>query len=604
MVVIMLSLTPGWPFSIEEAKHFYANFGKKKGFGIITRDSRKLNGTIDRFKLSCSREGSPRRSTDKLFRLRPTQKVNCPAGMWLSKVDIGYVVTKLVLEHSHDMVPTMMGCQFHCNKIISPSVKRRLQIIEQAGIPIAKNYNSVVVEAGGYDKMAFTQQDCKNYLFKERHLQLGTSDGVAVQEFLTESMRNDKDFIYLMDLDEESRICSIFWADARARAAYESFGDVVTFDTTYRTNKYGIPFAPFVGVNHHGSSILLGCGLLANEKVETFVWLFKSWLNCMQGVPPQAIITDQCSAMRKAIQIVFPGIHHRWCQHHITSKLGTKLGSHKEYKEIKQKFDKAVYDSLQREEFEELWGEMVSSHNLEDNKWLKKLFRERGMWGPAFVKDSFWAGMSTTTQPSEGVNALFDGFVTPCTSLTIFIQQYQAAVAKKAQKEVELDFRSASSTIECVSDFNVEMQFQSKYTHDMFKKVQEQMIRQLFRYPKLISNEGGKKRYEVQDKIKKHNYCRRVTYVVEFEKETSTITCGCLLFDFQGIYADMHSVFWQWKKWRKFIRDIFWIVGEKIFGASIHMSSDREKVVQQCMKEMRQKIDMLQQVTVPLRKTV
>ncbi|OMO60076.1 FAR1-related protein [Corchorus capsularis] len=150
-------------------------------------------------------------STDKLFRLRPTQKVNCPA---------------------------------------------------------AKNYNSVVVEAGGYNKMAFTQQDCKNSLLKERCLQLGTSDGVAVHEFLTESMRNDKDFFYLMDLDEESRVCSILWVDARARAAYESFGDVVTFDTTYRTNKYGIPFAPFVGVNHHGSSILLGCGLLANEKVE------------------------------------------------------------------------------------------------------------------------------------------------------------------------------------------------------------------------------------------------------------------------------------------------------------------------------------------------
>lgn len=39
---------------------------------------------------------------------------------------------------------------------------------------------------------------------------------------------------------------------------YESFGDVVTFDTTYLPNKYGMPFARFVGVNHHGQSILLG----------------------------------------------------------------------------------------------------------------------------------------------------------------------------------------------------------------------------------------------------------------------------------------------------------------------------------------------------------
>ncbi|KAH9681061.1 hypothetical protein KPL71_026797 [Citrus sinensis] len=37
----------------------------------------------------------------------------------------------------------------------------------------------------------------------------------------------------------------------RSRAAYKHFGDVVTFDTTYLTNKYDMPFDRFVGVNHH-----------------------------------------------------------------------------------------------------------------------------------------------------------------------------------------------------------------------------------------------------------------------------------------------------------------------------------------------------------------
>ena len=48
----------------------------------------------------------------------------------------------------------------------------------------------------------------------------------------------------------------------------------MAFDTTYLTNKYDMPFAPFVGVNHHGQSILLGCGLVSNEDTITFVWLF------------------------------------------------------------------------------------------------------------------------------------------------------------------------------------------------------------------------------------------------------------------------------------------------------------------------------------------
>jgi hypothetical protein len=74
-----------------------------------------------------------------------------------------------------------------------------------------------------------------------------------------------------MDVDDDSRLQNVFWAHARSRAAYEFFGDIITFDTTYLTNRYDMPFAPFVCVNHHGQSILLGAGLISNENTETFV---------------------------------------------------------------------------------------------------------------------------------------------------------------------------------------------------------------------------------------------------------------------------------------------------------------------------------------------
>ncbi|KAL4315129.1 hypothetical protein AHAS_Ahas15G0154200 [Arachis hypogaea] len=32
----------------------------------------------------------------------------------------------------------------------------------------------------------------------------------------------------------------------------------MTFDTTYKTNRYDMPFGFFIGVNHHGMSTLLG----------------------------------------------------------------------------------------------------------------------------------------------------------------------------------------------------------------------------------------------------------------------------------------------------------------------------------------------------------
>jgi hypothetical protein len=109
-----------------------------------------------------------------------------------------------------------------------------------------------------------------------------------------------------MDMDDESRLQNVFWANAQSRAAYEYFGDCITFDTTYLTNRYGMPFAPFVGVNHHGQSVIFGARLISTEDTKTFIWLFETWLGCMNGRAPSAIISDQDRAVKNAIAKVFP----------------------------------------------------------------------------------------------------------------------------------------------------------------------------------------------------------------------------------------------------------------------------------------------------------
>ncbi|KAL7220215.1 hypothetical protein ACSBR2_013142 [Camellia fascicularis] len=105
-----------------------------------------------------------------------------------------------------------------------------------------------------------------------RHLRLGTGDAEAILTYFTKMQNKNSSFFYVMDLDDDGRFKNVFWADARGRAAYESFGDVVSFDSTYLTNKYDMPFAPFVGVNHLGQSILFGCGLLSNENIRTLIF--------------------------------------------------------------------------------------------------------------------------------------------------------------------------------------------------------------------------------------------------------------------------------------------------------------------------------------------
>ncbi|KAL4365938.1 hypothetical protein AHAS_Ahas07G0156100 [Arachis hypogaea] len=122
-------------------------------------------------------------------------------------------------------------------------------------------------------------------------------------------------------------------ADARSRAAYEYFSEVVSFDTTYKLNKFEMPVAAFVGVNHHGRSCLFGCALLGNEETESFEWLMQTFVKCM-GKAPDGILTNQCGAIEITIQNVMPNTRHKLCIWYIIKKIPHKLGRLSRYKEI------------------------------------------------------------------------------------------------------------------------------------------------------------------------------------------------------------------------------------------------------------------------------
>lgn len=57
---------------------------------------------------------------------------------------------------------------FKSNKRISPLVKRRLELNDEAGINVNKNFTALMIEAGGYHKLIFGEKDCRNYLDKAR----------------------------------------------------------------------------------------------------------------------------------------------------------------------------------------------------------------------------------------------------------------------------------------------------------------------------------------------------------------------------------------------------------------------------------------------------
>ncbi|KAH9688918.1 protein FAR1-RELATED SEQUENCE [Citrus sinensis] len=309
---------------------YFKEYGKRKGFPILRRTSRKDSGGILRnVTFACGRSGETRSKSVNILKPQPNAKTGCNARLGAGLGDDGkWTIRSLNLEHNHVLLTPTKSKYFRCNRSLNTYAKKRLDVNDRAGIRLCKNYQSLVIEAGGHENVTFIERDCRNHVQKERRLRLGDGDAAALQNYFMKMQVEDNRFYFSMQVYDEGRLKNVFWAEPRNREAYKEFGDVVTFDTTYLTNKYDMSFAPFVGVNHHGHSILFGCGLISHEDIETFTWLFRTWLSCMSNSAPNGIITDQDRAMKVAIQNVFPNTRHRWCLWHIMKKVPEKLGGY------------------------------------------------------------------------------------------------------------------------------------------------------------------------------------------------------------------------------------------------------------------------------------
>lgn len=161
------------------------------------------------------------------------------------------------------------------------------------------------MEHDGFENTPMLEKDVWNMFDDERRLRLSDGDFVAMRNYFEEMSKRCKDFMYVYDTTGEERSCIVFWCGGRSRSAYKDFGDVVSFDTTYLKNRYKMSFAPFIGVNHHGQSIMFGCALLSGEDTENFKWVFDKWRSYMGGKAPIRIITDQCKAMGELFIILY-----------------------------------------------------------------------------------------------------------------------------------------------------------------------------------------------------------------------------------------------------------------------------------------------------------
>ncbi|XP_074315108.1 protein FAR1-RELATED SEQUENCE 6-like [Silene latifolia] len=290
------------------------------------------------------------------------------------------------LEHNHDDVDPANSRHMVGYRLWHEYFRRRAIMNDEAGISIAKNFNTLVREVGGHANLPIKERDLRNMINQERRRSRINGDANALEEKFIKLREIDPDFYCSIQTDKEGKLLNVFWADGRCRGMAKVFADAVSYDATFLCNRYKMSFTPFVGVNHHGSTVVLASALISHEDAISFTWVFKRWLDCM-GRAPSVIITDQCRGIGKAVKDVFPNTPHRLCLWHMMRNGAKNLVANPRYNEIKADLTDVVYESKDIHDFEDAWELFVVKYGLREHSWVKEVYAKREAWVPLYDKN-------------------------------------------------------------------------------------------------------------------------------------------------------------------------------------------------------------------------
>ncbi|GAB2279733.1 cyclin-dependent kinase inhibitor far1 [Dionaea muscipula] len=519
--------------SHEAAYKFYQEYAKSMGFTTSIKNSRRSKKSKDFIdaKFACSRYGITPDSDSASTSRRPLiKKTDCKASMHVKRNRLGkWVIHEFIKEHNHELLPAL-AYHFQIQRNVKLAEKNNLDILHAVSERTKKMYVEMSKQRGRCQSVGLSKGESGHHFGNGRRLVLDhEGDSQVLLDYFTHMRKEKPQFFYAIDLNEEQQLRNLLWIDAKSRADYTSFSDVVSFDTTYIRNNDKLPLALFIGANNHFQPILLGCALVADQSAATFLWLMKTWLRAMGGKAPRVVISDQQTPLTAALAEVFPMSRHcypLWC---ILEKVPENLADViKRHEHFVRKFNKCVFKSWTDEQFEARWWKMVGRFDLWEDDWVRSLYEDGKKWLPLYMGDVFLAGMSTVHR-SESVNSFFDKYIQRKITVKEFMKQYVAILQNRYEEEDMADFDTWQKQPALKSPSPWEKQMSVVYTHAIFKKFQVEVLGVVGCHPKKESADGASvTTYRVEDCEKDE------TFFVAWNETKSEVDCLCRSFQYKG----------------------------------------------------------------------
>ncbi|XP_059671100.1 protein FAR1-RELATED SEQUENCE 5-like [Cornus florida] len=233
-------------------------------------------------------------------------RTGCLARMLIqvSKYTYKFEVTKFVESHNHPLMIDEYMHMLPSQRRISRVQAIDLELASDSGISPRNSYELMGRQVGGKESVGYMKLDMLNHIRTRRQTELEYGEAAWLMNYFETQSCEDPFFFYAFQLDNDQMITNIFWADSKMIVDYCNFGDVISFDTTYKVVHGNHPFGSFLGLNHHQETTVFGAAFMYDETAESFVWLFEIFLKAMSGKAPKMIFTDQ-DAVGKGIDADF-----------------------------------------------------------------------------------------------------------------------------------------------------------------------------------------------------------------------------------------------------------------------------------------------------------
>lgn len=519
--------------SDEHAHRFYNRYARVLGFRVrkdwVNRS--KIHGQVVSRKFTCSREGYRRKDKRDINvkKHRKETRTGCLAHMIITRQTDGkYRVTHFEANHNHDNINP------NNSQILQLQKELCITQFSEADLPIDLEFQS----STDYELMSRRSElrdslDClamgyDNFLQCERARDMKKGEaGCLLHHFQRQHFENPS-FFYAIQLDADDKVCNIFWADDNMVVDYDHFGDVVCLDTTHRTNKDSLPFVQFIGVNHHNQVVVFAAAFLFDDTAESLKWLLHTFLEAMSGKKPKIILTDQDAAVVEAINSVLPEIDHCICLWQMYQNALRHL-SHivKDTQSFTSDFRSCIYDQKDEEGFIQSWETLLENYGLQQNDWLKWMFREREKWAVVYGRNSFFLDLNGRHMAESLSNNLSNHLISDQGMLQFF-NHFERLVDEQRYKENKANEEMYRCMPRLMANVILLKHASEVYTPKAFELFQREYEKCLNDVVNQSSQKGFLSEYKVNTFGQSREYC------VTFNSSNNIVVCNCTKFESVG----------------------------------------------------------------------